>query len=150
MPEITTNIYDKIRLNAFKSSNLDFETVTLKMALLDISYTPNQNTDEFWSDISVNEVSGTNYTTGGNSCLNPTVTDDGNGNIIVNADDPNEWAQNASGFSNARIAVLYNDTGTPTTSKLIQFSNQFTEDKGNVSNPFVVNIGAQGIITSNR
>ncbi|MGB8275371.1 MAG: hypothetical protein WCF16_08915, partial [Alphaproteobacteria bacterium] len=57
------------------------------------------------------------------------------------------WLQSATGFSNARKAVLYKDTGVATTSRLIAYAD-FAADKGNVAGDLTLQMDAAGIITS--
>lgn len=124
-------------------------TGTLKCALLE-SFSPNLNTAEFWDDISSNEVSGAGYTAGGNECANPGVTLDGSGNVTFDADDPAQWDEEEGGFSAARRAVLYYDTGTPSTSRLVAISEDFGADKGNADGDFAIEFDEDGIIVSAR
>ena len=57
------------------------------------------------------------------------------------------WPQSAAGFSNARKAILYKDTGTASTSPLIAYAD-FGADKGNVTGDLTLQMDAAGIITS--
>ncbi len=142
---IATNIFDQLRLNQLESADVNFETPSnngLYMALVTSGYTPNQNTHDFWNDASGSEVSGNNYTAGGNALANPTVTMDGAGLVTVDADDPATWSEDASGFSNARRAVIYHDTGVDSTSRLILYSNDFGADQGNVGADLTIALGA--------
>lgn len=51
-------------LKAFLSGDIDYDADTIKGALLDSGYTPDQAHD-FWDDVSADEASGTGYTSGG-------------------------------------------------------------------------------------
>ena len=152
MPAVTFNLYDKFRENNFNGGAVDIDTATLKIAILKIGYTPNQNTDAVATSLGLgtNEVTGTGYTARGNICATGTVTLDGAGLVTIDAADPATWTQDASGFSDGRYAVLYDDTGTDSTSKLIGFSNDFGSDQGNVNGNFFVSFNAAGIFTSAR
>lgn len=147
-----TNLFDNIRFRAFNGNATNFETPTgtLKMALVTSAYTPNQNTNDFWDDVSANEVSGTGYTAGGNALANPTVTLSGAGLVTVDADDPATWAQDGSGFSNARRAVIYEDSGTASTSPVVAYSDDFGQDLGNVGGDLTIALDAAGLFTSPR
>lgn len=123
---------------------------TLKCMLVTSLYTPNINTDEFITSVIANEVSGTNYTARGNACASPTTTMDAAGLVTFDADDPAQWLQNATGFSNARRAIFYWDTGVDATSRLHSYSDDFGADKGNVAGPFSIAIDAAGIHTNAR
>jgi hypothetical protein len=114
-------------------------------------YTPNQNTHDFADDLGANEVSGSNYTAGGNAMANPVVALDGSGNVSVDFDDPAAWSQHASGFSNGRRAIVYVDRGgLSSADELIGYTNDFGADKGNVDGDFSVTVNASGLFTSAR
>lgn len=110
----------------------DNATTTVKMALLTSAYTPAVDTHDFWDDVSANEVSGTNYTAGGNAVGNKTASAPSSGVVTVDADDPATWAESGTGFSNARYAILYKDTGTPATSVLVAYYD-LGSDQGNTT-----------------
>jgi hypothetical protein len=46
------------------NKEIDWDSDTIKVALLSSSYTPNQDTHDYFDDVSANEVTGTGYTTG--------------------------------------------------------------------------------------
>jgi len=142
------NLYDTWRDFRLDDTNAAV-TGTLKVALVLTAYTPDQNLHDFFDDIT-NEVTGTNYTAGGNAAATPTYTLSGAGLITFDAADPATWAQNAGGFTAARRAILYYDTGTPATSRLVAYSDDFGSDKGNVSGDFSIAMDAAGIYTNAR
>jgi hypothetical protein len=147
MAAVTLNIYDNFRLGQWLgTSAIDFAADTIKCALVASTYTPNQNTHEDFADIT-NEVTGTNYVAGGAAMATPTVTMDGAGLVTIDSADPATWSQSASGFSTARRAIVYQDTGVAATSRLIGYSDAFTADKGNVDGDFDVTVNASGIAT---
>jgi hypothetical protein len=150
MATVTYIMPDPFRLNSFNGGAIDFDAATLKIAVVTAGYTPAQNTDDFWDDAQASEVSGTNYTAGGNVCANATVTMDGAGLVTIDADDPATWLQDASGFTNGRRLVLYSDTGTPATSPIFGYSADFGSDLGNLSGDFFAAINAAGFFTSTR
>jgi hypothetical protein len=149
MPSITFNLYDKFRQGRFNGNVEDLTAATIKCALVTNSYTPNQNTDDFWNDASANEVSGTNYTAGGNTLATPAVTLSGAGLVTVDASDPATWTQSGAGFSNARYAIIYVSTGVSSTSDLIGYAS-FGADVGNVAGDLSVQVNASGLFTSAR
>jgi len=123
---------------------IEHETDTFKIAMTTVTYTPNRATHQHFDNIT-NEVTGTNYTAGGNACANPAVTVSANV-IKFDSDDPTTWSQSGTGFSDARIAVLYKDTGTAATSNLVAY-NDFGASKGNVDGDFTIELDADGIAT---
>lgn len=148
------NLYDKFRQGQITglagTGAIDLANATLKISLHTNTYTPNQNTDDFF-DNATNEVSGTNYTAGGNAVASVTVSNPTTAGVItVDGNDPATWSQSTAGFSNARLAVLYEDTGTPATSGLIAYSDDFSADRGNVDGDFSITLDANGIFTSSR
>lgn len=144
-------LYGKYKENLFTQANpVDFDdnaTTTAKVALVTASYIPNVDTHDFWNDVSVNEVSGTGYTAGGNAVGNKSVSTPSSGVVTIDADDPATWAQNAAGFTTARYAILYKDTGNTATSPLIAYYDM-TSDRGNVSGDFAIALDAAGIFTA--
>lgn len=147
----TLNLYDQWRDIVADPTRAAAIAGTLKCAIVTASYSPDQNADDFWSDVSANEVSGTGYTAGGNACATPTWSGpDGAGLLTFDASDPATWSQNAAGFSNGRYAVFYYDTGTGSTSRLVAYSANFGADAGNVAGDFSVAINAAGIYTAPR
>lgn len=147
MASITFNLYDEWReLLANPASGA--VSGTLKVAVVTGSYTPNQNTHDFWDDVSANEVSGTGYAAA--ALATPTVTMDGSGNIKFDADDPTPWSQNGAGFTNGRRYILYYDTTVGSTSRLVGYSNDAGADFGNVAGDLTLTLNAAGIYTSAR
>lgn len=146
----TFNLYDEWREIVADPTRSAAIAGTLKMAIVTSAYTVDQALHDFFNDIT-NEVTGTNYTAGGNACASPTWTDGGaGGTMTFDASDPATWSQHASGFSNGRRAILYYDTGTGSTSRLVGYSADFGADSGNVAGDFSVTFDAAGIYTSPR
>jgi hypothetical protein len=140
--------YDKYQeslMNQVSAIDHDNAGDTIKVALVTSSYTPSRATHDFWDDVSTNEVSGTNYTAGGNEVASKTVTTAANV-TTWDAADPATWSQSGTGFSNARYAILYKDTGTPSTSPLVAY-HDFGSDKGNVDGDLTVQLDSAGIAT---
>ena len=135
--------YHLTNVKQWNGNAIDFDTDTLKLALLTSAYTPAVTTDEFWADVSANEVSGDGYTAGGETLTGASVLVDGNGDVTIDADNV-PWTQGASGFLNARIAVLYKDTGVAATSPLIGY-HDYGSDQQNDNNTFINVWSANGI-----
>lgn len=154
MPAITFNLYDTFREARIQGGSIfDIEAPGgngVKLAIVTNTEVPDQNLDDFWNDASANEVSGTNYTAGGNACANGTVTLDGAGLVKADFDDPATWSEHASGFSNGRRFILYRDTGTASTSELIGFTNAAASDFGNDTGDVTATFDAGGAFDSPR
>lgn len=105
--------------NAFKESIgeslLDLETDTFKLAFISTVPTAS-DADPRWgaggsTNLSSDEVSGTNYTAGGNTLANPAYTES-SGTATWDTDDPATWSQHASGPTNIKTGIIYDDTDT--------------------------------------
>jgi hypothetical protein len=131
--------------NDFKESimngSIDLDTDTIKVALVTSSYTPDQDTHDFFDDVT-NEITGTGYTAGGATLASKTVTQDNTNNRgVFDAADPS-WA---SSTLTARGAVIYKSTGTPGTSRLICYID-FGQDYTSANGTFSIVFHADGIL----
>lgn len=135
--------YDKHKLGQYGSNPINFGASgdTIKLMIVTSSYTPDQTNDEFITAANANEVSGTNYTAGGVTLASKTLTV--TGHVLTFGCATITIAQSAGGFSNGRIACLYKDSGSPTTSRLIAYYD-FGGNKGNVAGDLQL-IDASGI-----
>ena len=115
-------------LNAF------YETGTWRGMLLNSSYTPAEDTHDFINDASANEVSAANYTAGGIT-LTPTVAFNTTTNLFTVTF---PQVQVASTTLTARYAAYYQDTGTPSTSR-IGYVNDFEENVTATNGTFTAN-----------
>lgn len=148
----TLNLFDSWRDYVADPTRAAAVAGTLKMAIFK-AFTPDQNLHDFYDDLvpATNEVTGTNYTARGNACASPTWTGpDAAGLLTFDAADPAAWLQSASGFTLGRRAILYYDTATDLTSRLVGYSNDFGADLGNVAADLSVTFNASGIYTSPR
>ena len=94
---------------------VDWTGDTIKVALCTSSYTPDQDTHEFFSDVT-NQVTGTGYSAGGATLGSKSVNYDSASNTTSLRAGQSSWA-NAT-FT-ARYAVIYKDTGSASTSPLL-------------------------------
>lgn len=105
---------------------------TIKVALTTSTYTPAQDTDAFFSDVT-NEITGTGYTAGGATLASKTSTyDTASNQIRLDAADTT-WT---SSTLTARIAVVYKSTGTSTTSPVygwVDFGADETTSSGTLT-----------------
>lgn len=127
--------------NSGGDSPIDYLTDTIKCALVTSSYTPNQTTHEWWSDVSANETSGTGYSAGGATLASKTISAS---SLVTTMDaaDPS-WA---SSTITARYAVFYKDTGTGSTSPLIAYAD-FGGNISSTNGTFTVVLNASGLAT---
>lgn len=91
-------------LEAYHKGTIDLDTDTFRMVLVTSSYTPAQNTDDAWSDISANEVAaGGGYSTHG-KLVTQSVTR--SSNVVTFDCDDQSWA---AATITAKYAVLVKD-----------------------------------------
>lgn len=91
-------------LEAYHKGTVDLDTDTFRMVLVTSSYTPAQNTDDAWSDISANEVAGGGgYSTHG-KLITQSVTRASN--VVTFDCDDQSWA---AATITAKYAVLVKD-----------------------------------------
>ena len=126
--------------NAGGDAPIDFLTDTIRCALTTSSYTPNQTTHEWFSDIT-NEVVGAGYTALGVALASKTLSASA---LVTTLDaaDPS-WA--ASTIT-ARYAIFYKDTGTAGTSPLIAYAD-FGGNISSTNGTFTVVLNASGLAT---
>lgn len=103
----TFHWYGNGLLNLAKG-NIDLDTDTFKVMLTTSTYTPNQDTHTFRSDVT-NEVNGTGYTAGGATLAGVSVTYDAASNQVrISWTDPT-WP--TATITGARTAVIYKSRG---------------------------------------
>jgi len=123
------------------NKEVDWDTDTIKVALATSSYTPNQDTHDYFNDVT-NEVTGTGYTAGGNTLGSKTITyDDANNVIVLDAADTT-WG---SSTITARYAIVYASTGTASTSPLIGYVD-FGSDQSSTNGNFTITWDSTGIV----
>jgi hypothetical protein len=95
-----------------------FASDTFKVCLLTSSYSPNQDTHTYYSDLNNEVAAGGGYTTGGQALTGVTWTYDATNKRTVLGANNLTWP--AANFT-MRYAVVYKSTGTGTTSRLIGY-----------------------------
>lgn len=99
------------------TETLDWDANTIKVTLHTSAYVPAQDTHDYAAD-ATNEISGTGYTTGGQTLSSKTVTyDTSTDEIRMDATD----AQWTSASFSAYYAVIWKDTGNSATSPLLAY-----------------------------
>ncbi|HHL39621.1 MAG TPA: hypothetical protein ENJ37_03875 [Deltaproteobacteria bacterium] len=137
MPDVIYNSFKKDIMNG----SIDLGADTIKVMLVDSSYVPDQDLHTVKSDVT-GEVTGAGYTAGGAALANKTVTQDNVDNEGVFDADDVTWANSTI---TARGAVLYKDTGAPSTSPLICYMD-FGADKTSSGGDFTIQWNAEGIV----
>lgn len=142
---MTFTFFDSYKQSMLNGTNtVDLDGDTLKVMLVTSAFTPATTTQDFIDDISANEVSGDNYTAGGDVLGSPDVSTAAGTSTFDSADF--QWLEGGTGFTDARYWVLYKDTGTPATSPLIGYEDMVT-DQSNDSGNFDLTINVSGIFT---
>jgi len=136
-----SKLYGNFLLKAL-NKEVDFDTDTIKVALLSSSYTPDQDAHDYLNDVSTYEVSGTGYTAGGNTLGSKTATYDSANNVVVLDAADTTWS---SSTITARYAVVYGSTGTSSTSPLIGFVD-FGSDQSSTNGNFTITWDSTGIV----
>lgn len=125
------------------NKEIDFDTDTIKVALVSASYTPNQDTHDYWDDVNTYEVTGTGYTTGGATLASKTSTyDSGTNTIVLDAADVT-WS---SSTITARYAVVYNDSGASAAAKALIGYVDFGSNQSSTNGNFTITWDATGIV----
>jgi hypothetical protein len=125
------------------NKEIDWDTDTIKVALLTNSYTPDQDAHNYLDDVVANEVSGTGYTAGGNTLANKTNAYNSATNVIVLDADDTTWS---SSTITARYAVVYDATpATNATRPLIGYVD-FGSDQSSSNGNFTITWDATGIV----
>ena len=125
------------------NKEVDFDSDTIKVALVSSSYTPNQDTHDYWDDVVSNEVTGTGYTTGGATLASKTVTYDSASNVIVLDAADVTWS---SSTITARYAVVYDDSGASNAAKALIGYVDFGSDQSSTNGNFTITWDSTGIV----
>lgn len=124
------------------SGDTDLDGDTLKIALLNDSYTPDLVNHDFFDDVSANEISGTGYTAGGATLASVAIAKDAvSNNVSLDAADVT-WSTTT--LSDVGYAVIYKSTGSDATSPLLFLVTFATSQDTSAAN-FAVNFSSSGI-----
>ena len=125
------------------NKEIDFDSDTIKVALLSNAYTPDQDAHDYFDDVVAHQVTGTGYTSGGNTLANKTNTYNSATNVIVLDADDVTWA---SSTITARYAVIYDATpATDATRPLIGYVD-FGSDQSSSNGNFTITWDSTGIV----
>ena len=125
------------------NKEIDWDSDTIKVALATSTYTPAQDTHDYFNDIT-NEVTGTGYTAGGATLASKTVTYTSGTNTQAFDAADTSWA---SSTITARYAIIYDSTpGTAATNPLIGYVD-FGADVSSTAAAITITWDAGGIFT---
>jgi len=125
------------------NKEVDWDSDTIKVALLTSSYTPNQDSHDYFDDVSSYEVTGTGYSTGGQTLGSKTLTYDSANNVIILDAADVTWS---SSTITARYAVVYNDSGASSASKALIGYVDFSSDQSSTNGNFTITWDSTGIV----
>lgn len=125
------------------NKEVDWDSDTIKVALLTSSYTPNQDTHDYFDDVSSYEVTGTGYTAGGATLGSKTISYDGTNNVIVLDAADTTWS---SSTITARYAVVYDDSGASAAAKALIGYVDFGSDQSSTNGNFTITWDSTGIV----
>lgn len=130
-------------LKSFVSKEIDWDSDTIKVMLCTSSYTPNQDTHAYKSDITA-EVTGTGYTAGGATLTGCTATyNAGTNTLTLDAGDVS-WPNSTIV---ARYAVIYDASpASDATRPLIGYVD-FDQNISTTAGTFSIVWDAAGIVT---
>ena len=125
------------------NKEIDWDTDTIKVALLTNAYTPDQDANNYFDDVVAYEVTGTGYTSGGATLANKTNSYNGATNVITLDADDVTWS---SSTITARYAVIYDASpATNATKPLIGYVD-FGSDQSSSNGNFTITWDATGIV----
>lgn len=122
--------------------SIDWDTDTIKMALVTTSYTPDIDSHDFWDDVSANEVGASGSYSAGGVTLTASVTQDNtNDRAIYDANDVT-----ITGFTGTfRYAVVYKSTGIASTSALICYIDITGSNNQVINGTISLTVNAAGV-----
>ena len=125
------------------NKEIDWDTDTIKVALLSNSYTPDQDAHNYLDDVVSYEVTGTGYTAGGATLANKSNSYNSGTNVITLDADDVTWS---SSTITARYAVIYDASpATNATKPLIGYVD-FGSDQSSSNGNFTITWDATGIV----
>ena len=139
---ITAKLYGQ-SLSSMMNKEIGWTTASIKCALAGSSYTPNQDTHNYFDDIT-NEVSGSSYTASGLTLAASVYYTASTNTLTLDAEDA-IWT--SSSIDNARYAILYSTTAacSGSISPLIAYVD-FGENLSSQGGSFTITWASTGII----
>ena len=139
---MASKLYGQFIQQSF-NKEIDWDSDTIKVSLLNNTYTPDQDAHNYYDDVVAYEVTGTGYTAGGITLANKTNNYNSSTNVIVLDADDVTWA---SSTITARYAVVYDATpATNATRPLIGYVD-FGSDQSSSNGNFTITWDSTGIV----
>lgn len=130
----------------FTNGDIDWDAAgtAIKCSLMGTAYTPSQDSHEYWSDVTANEVpNGSGYASRG-SVIGPGTVSVDTASRETRLDSTVNPAWTSASFT-ARYAVIWKDTGTDSTSPLMAYVD-FGAAETVSSGTFTITWDATGIM----
>ncbi|WP_182357793.1 hypothetical protein [Tomitella gaofuii] len=141
---VTAKLYGKVFESLGKGAvDLTTGTTNLKVMLLTSSYTPNQDTHQYLSDVNSNETSGTGYTSGGQALQSVAVTYNAGNNAFILDAANTSWANSTI---SAAYAVVYDDSAATASAKTLVGYVDLDGTKSSTAATFQLEWDASGIV----
>lgn len=132
--------------NSFKydvaGGRIDCDSDTFYGMVAGASYTPNQDSHHYRSDVT-NEVSGTGYTAGGKALTGVTLTQDNTGNQAVWDCDDVSWP--SSTITGGRWLIIYKRRGGASSADELCMALDFGSDFNSSNGTFLAGIDPTGL-----
>lgn len=142
---ITNKIYKQF-YNALLNKEIDIDSDTIKLALLKGTYTPDMKQDDAFADVVAYETTSSDYTTGGETVSNISVTSStANYDITIDGDDVT-WS---SVTLSATYACLYASLSTNNANNKLICLIDFGATEASNAGDFTVQWGSSGILKIN-
>lgn len=139
---VTSKIYG-LALKSLAQGKINFTGATAKAMLVANTYTPNQDTHQFKSDVTGELPTANGYTARGVTLTTKTDAYNTTTNTVtLDCDDP-AWA---AATLTARYLIFYMDTGTDATSALISYVD-FGADMSSTNAAFTYQVDPGGFAT---
>jgi hypothetical protein len=139
---MASKLYGKFIQKAL-NKEVDWDSDTIKVALLTSSYTPNQDVHDYFDDVVANEVTGVGYTAGGNTLASKTSVYDAGTNVLVLDAADTTWS--ASTIT-AQYAVVYDASGATNADKVLIGYVDFGSNQSSSNGNFTITWDATGIV----
>lgn len=140
---VTALIYSKI-FNAVFNKEVDILDDTIKVILCTSTYSPDQDTHDYYNDITNELSTGSGYTSGGATLANDTFTYTAGSNLWTYDGDDTSWS---TATLTARYSPVYDSSpGTAATDPLIMYEN-FGADVTSTGGTYLITWNASGLWT---
>jgi len=144
---MANQVYNIFKMGTLAGTfDLQSASAPVYVALVNNSYSPNVDTDEYYSSISAYETAGAGYTQGGAALSTPTLA------TITGSDlgkfDAADWFLanvTLSGTGTVRYGVLYASSGAAAVAPLICYFD-FTTDQAVTAGTFTIQWSGNGIL----